>query len=127
MFITGGDIKTFNFAVSDQNGEIELFIPHTDKMGGRASIHKRENIEIEKVRIKTVTIDAFVKENRIERVNFIKIDAEGAEREIIKGAKKTIKEFKPMAISAYHLLDDKEKISESILSIRDDQTLHSLF
>ena len=51
----------------------------------------------------------------------IRTDAEGAEREIIKGAKETIKNFKPrMAIAAYHLPDDKKVIPELILSIRDD-------
>ncbi|MEM1671529.1 MAG: FkbM family methyltransferase [Archaeoglobaceae archaeon] len=67
------------------------------------------------------TIDKFVEETNIEKVDFIKIDTEGYEREIIKGAKETIRKFKPkMAISAYHLPDDKEKIPELILSIRDD-------
>jgi hypothetical protein len=35
---------------------------------------------------KTMTLDSFVKECGIERVDFIKIDAEGSEREILKGA-----------------------------------------
>ncbi|MCX7998577.1 MAG: FkbM family methyltransferase, partial [Leptospiraceae bacterium] len=57
----------------------------------------------------------------IKQVDFIKIDTEGAEKEIIKGAKETIRKFKPrMAIAAYHLPDDKEKIPELVLSIRDD-------
>jgi hypothetical protein len=68
-----------------------------------------------------MTLDDFVKEHNIERVDFIKIDTEGSEREIIKGARETIKNFKPrMAIAAYHLPDDKEVIPELVLSIRDD-------
>lgn len=68
-----------------------------------------------------MTLDNFVDQNNIERVDFIKIDTEGAERQIIKGAKETIKKFKPkMAIAAYHFPDDKEKIPELVLSIRDD-------
>ena len=59
--------------------------------------------------------------NKIERVDFIKIDTEGAEKKIIKGAKNTIKKFKPrMVIAADHFPDDKEKIPELVLSIRDD-------
>jgi hypothetical protein len=69
---------------------------------------------------KTMTLDSFVKECGIERVDFIKIDAKGSEREIIKGAKETIKRFKPkMAIAAYHLPDDKKVIPELVLSIRN--------
>jgi hypothetical protein len=59
--------------------------------------------------VKTMTLDSFVKEYNVERVDFIKIDAEGSERETLKGAKETIKKFKPrMAIAAYHLPDDKK-------------------
>ena len=63
-----------------------------------------------------------MEENGIEKVDyFIKIDTEGAEKEIMKGAEKTIREFKPrMAIAAYHLPDDKKVIPELVLSIRDD-------
>jgi hypothetical protein len=68
-----------------------------------------------------MTLDSFCKEYNVERVDFIKIDAEGSEREIIKGAKETIKRFKPkMAIAAYHLPDDKKVIPELVLSIRND-------
>jgi hypothetical protein len=73
------------------------------------------------VKVKTMTIDNFVKEEKIDRVDFIKIDTEGFEKEIIKGAEKTIKEFKPrLAIAAYHFPDDKKAIPELVLSIRDD-------
>ena len=56
------------------------------------------------LKVRTTTLDNYIRERKIEKVDFIKIDAEGAEREIIKGAEKTIREFKPrMAIAAYHL------------------------
>uniref|UniRef100_A0A7V4KEE3 FkbM family methyltransferase n=1 Tax=Fervidobacterium pennivorans TaxID=93466 RepID=A0A7V4KEE3_FERPE len=113
-------------ALSSQNGEVELFI--SSKLGSISTIlQNRKNTVLKlckykkSVKVKTTTIDEFVKENKIERVDFIKIDAEGAEREIIKGARETIKNFKPrMAIAAYHLPDDKEVIPELVLSIRDD-------
>jgi len=60
-----------------------------------------------------MTLDSFVKEYDVERVDFIKIDTEDSEREILKGAKETIRKFKPrMAIAAYHLLPDDKKIPE---------------
>lgn len=95
----------------------DLSIPNP--MAGWSTLREVECSQ--KVRVKTMTIDSFVEKERIERVDFIKIDTEGAEREIIKGARETIKRFKPkMAISAYHLPDDKKVIPELILSIRDD-------
>jgi len=114
-------IKPNQLALSSQNGEVVLFIPDNILSGWATVLQNRLNNYKKSVKVKTTTIDEFVKDNEIERVDFIKIDTEGAEREIIKGAKETIREFKPkMAIAAYHLPDDKKVIPELVLSIRDD-------
>ena len=110
-------IKPFEIAIYSSDGFHDLSIPHP--LAGGSTL--RDIDCSQKVRVKTTTLDNFVKKHKIERVDFIKIDAEGAEREIIKGAKKTIKKFKPrMAIAAYHLSDDKRVIPELVLSIRND-------
>ena len=50
-----------------------------------------------------ITIDKFVEENDIEKIDYIKMDVEGAERTILEGGVKTIKKFKPhLAIAIYH-------------------------
>jgi len=60
----------------------------------------QENFE----KIEAISIDDFVfKYSNCERVDFIKLDVEGAEIEVLQGAKGVIKEFKPqMAIAVYH-------------------------
>lgn len=53
------------------------------------------------------TIDKLVEELHLERVDFIKMDIEGAERRALTGAKATIERFRPgMAISMEHEADD---------------------
>lgn len=53
-----------------------------------------------------ITLDSYVEEHNIE-VGFIKVDIEGFEQEFLKGAKETIKKFRPaMLISIYHNYDD---------------------
>ena len=55
------------------------------------------------VKMKSTTIDKFVEENNIEKIDYIKMDVEGAERNILEGAIKTIRKFKPsLAIAIYH-------------------------
>ena len=50
-----------------------------------------------------ITIDKFVEENNIEKIDYIKMDVEGAEKNILEGAIKTIRKFKPsLAIAIYH-------------------------
>jgi len=72
-------------------------------------------------KIETLSIDDLVKLKNIARVDFIKMDIEGAEIPALKGAAETIKKFKPkLAISAYHKADDLVAIPKLIRSIRDD-------
>ncbi|CCY74742.1 methyltransferase FkbM family [Brachyspira sp. CAG:700] len=55
------------------------------------------------VKMKSTTIDKFVEENNIEKIYYIKMDVEGAEKNILEGSIKTIKKFKPsLAIAIYH-------------------------
>jgi FkbM family methyltransferase len=68
--------------------------------------------------VKVVTIDDFVKENNLTSVDFIKMDTEGYEKNILRGARETIKKFKPViAASAYHYPNDKIDIPQLILDM----------
>jgi FkbM family methyltransferase len=63
----------------------------------------------ERQRVEITTIDDFVKENHLERVDFIKADIEGHERYMLEGAQETLKKFAPkLALCTYHLPDDPE-------------------
>lgn len=56
---------------------------------------------------KTQTIDDFVSNNKVGKIDFIKMDIEGAELNALKGAIETIKKQKPkLAICVYHSMED---------------------
>lgn len=79
----------------------------------RASKNSLEFPHQEIIKTKLTKIDSFVKNENLNRVNFIKMDIEGSEIEAIKGAKDVIKKFKPrMAICAYHHPEDRKIIPE---------------
>jgi hypothetical protein len=60
-------------------------------------------------------------ENRLDKVDFIKFDIEGAERTVIDGAMETIRKHKPtLAISIYHLRDDPFVIAEKVAALSSD-------
>ena len=60
------------------------------------------------------TIDNLIK----EKVDFIKLDIEGAEQDAIDGAQNSIKKYKPiLAICIYHKAHDWYKIPQKILKI----------
>jgi len=67
------------------------------------------------------TIDNIVK----EKVDFIKLDIEGAEQDAIEGAKETIKKYKPvLAVCIYHKAEDWYKIPQKILSIDSEYKVY---
>lgn len=52
---------------------------------------------------RVLPLDDFVKSHKIKKINFIKMDVEGAELKALKGAVKTMKKFKPkLSICVYH-------------------------
>jgi hypothetical protein len=72
----------------------------------------------------TISIDDFVSANGITKVDFIKMDIEGAELKALKGAKQTIKKFKPkLAIAIYHSMEDFVTIPNWILNLNLDYNI----
>ena len=94
-------IKSDNFfpintALSSTVGTAQLFF---DKEGtDLASLHQLKStnsVELNKSeRIVTDTIETFCKANNIDFIDFLKIDVEGYELEVLKGAKEMISEGK---------------------------------
>jgi FkbM family methyltransferase len=57
--------------------------------------------------VSTLSIDDMVRDKRLPRLDFIKMDIEGAELSALKGAVETLNRFKPtLAICVYHRPDD---------------------
>ncbi|MCL2218286.1 MAG: FkbM family methyltransferase [Chitinispirillia bacterium] len=66
--------------------------------------------------VAVTTLDAFVSGNGIKRVDFIKADIEGAERDMLRGATNVLKAFAPkLAICTCHLPDDPRVLEDIIL------------
>ena len=79
-------------------------------------------------KVQCITLDKFVNENRINKVDFIKADIEGSEKEMIEGAKDVIKEFSPMlSICSYHYKNDVEDLIKLIKSINQNYTITQRF
>jgi len=76
--------------------------------------------------VSITTIDAFVEDRKLARVDFIKIDAEGYEKQILRGAENTIRRFRPLlTVSAYHFPNDKNDIVDLVKDISLEYT-HTL-
>jgi len=87
--------KVINSAVGDCEGEADFYSPGETE--GHASLYNRkdtyfagQNFCQSKVRI--CTLDNFIRSNKIDHVDFMKIDVEGHELSVLKGAEMSIKD-----------------------------------
>lgn len=121
-----GQIEVKEAAVCDYDGQIEFTQAPEDchDIGGSTILVNDRPDTFIKGLVSAVTVDRFVQENGLQRVDFIKADIEGAERKMLMGAQKTLREYAPkLAICTYHLSDDKEVLTELILKANPDYVI----
>lgn len=110
--LNGSRITVVESAVSDLIGKIG-FIKDSYNCGANAIVDQYNDSD---ETVSCTTIDDFVKQNKLKRVDFIKADIEGAERKMLHGAYNTLKNFAPkLSICTYHLPDDKIVLEKIIL------------
>lgn len=68
---------------------------------GLSTIEEKSTYKISTRIVNASTVDRFVKENNIDKLEFIKIDTEGSEYKVLKGAINTIKKFHPIILYEY--------------------------
>jgi len=103
------NIEIFQMALGEE--EKEVFFSSDGGFEG----YSKHFGESKNIPVHQITIDNFVEKNKIEKINFIKADIEGSERDMLRGGEKTIKRFKPkLSIRTYHLPDDPEVLEKII-------------
>ena len=89
-------------AISNENGELKLYLDKTN-LGSHSFIEgddRRRKAGV--VTVKTTTLDDyFGEEDKEIGIDFIKMDAEGAEGLVIQGAKKVIKKYTPKILMEF--------------------------
>lgn len=100
-------------------GEIKMNFD-SENLGG-SSIYfdsKDSNGDNNIVSVNITSLDSFVRVNALSKVDFIKADIEGYERELLIGAINTIREFEPrISICSYHRFDDPVVLTKLIKDI----------
>lgn len=80
-------------AVSDAVGNAQFYNCDDNAFSSLKDTHRKEVIS--SVAVPTITIDDFIYKNNLKKVSFIKIDVEGFETEVIRGAIRTLRTFSP--------------------------------
>jgi FkbM family methyltransferase len=88
-------------ALSNVSGDCLLAAPAEGDVGhGLASILPDRDLWRwgRPQKVPALTLDEYVDERRLQRLDFIKIDVEGAEHLVIEGARRTMAKFRPAAV-----------------------------
>jgi FkbM family methyltransferase len=90
-------VKAINVAISDKNGFLILY-DYKKRESGHASVHreslKLSNEPLQKIKVEVKSLKKVMSENKISYIDFLKIDTEGHEYQIISGLGKKITSIK---------------------------------
>jgi len=97
------NVAVFPVAATDRTGEGEFVTERTGQMGHLAlGSCPREAQSL--VVVQTARIDDLAREHKIGRIDLIKIDVEGAERQVLHGMAELLAASKPIVICEWHPL-----------------------
>ena len=116
--ISSGRVVVYAKGVWDKDDVLEMNVdPHNS--AADSFVIQREGSR--KIQLSLTTIDKLAAELSLPRVDYVKMDIEGAEPNALLGGRETIKRWKPrMSISAYHQEDHPVRIPAVINDIRND-------
>jgi len=112
-------------ALSDSEGNTQFKIPYFNnrEIHTRGTL-KTEHIEVDEtysvlIDVHISTLDKFAEVNKIEKITLVKIDVEGAEFDVIKGASDMIKKFQPVFIIEIEQRHHQSNIMDFIMSLEE--------
>lgn len=120
-----------NKILGETNKQVEFFYNLDSNYNAASKTLKHDGDKV--VSLEQITLDEYVTRNNIPKIDFIKADIEGAERDLLKGAEQTIKRYRPkLALRTYHLPDDPEVLYNLVKGfvpeynvILDNKTLYA--
>jgi FkbM family methyltransferase len=83
-------VTPFNLAISNCNARLN-FYTHDGENSGAGSLTSFDHIHGKKIEVDAVTLDQFLEKEKISRVDFLKVDIEAHEFELLEGAKQALK------------------------------------
>jgi FkbM family methyltransferase len=97
----GGIIHATEIAISDASGMTPLFL--YEGYHGLSSLAPDLNWRLSTINVKTVTLDTLFASGSVRHPHFIKIDAEGAELLVLRGAEETVCKARPVIVAEISL------------------------
>ena len=96
------------FALGDEETNLDMYqVKDNQYRGGTSTFIENENVatmgadKFDKVEVRVHTLDSYCHNNEINEIDFIKIDVEGFERNVLSGGAEVIKKYSPVILMEY--------------------------
>lgn len=116
------NIQTVQKAVGAEKTSIVFTVPAEDMISDTSSVLEsfskstyEGRIKWKSIEVEQVTVDDFCIENDINRVDLMKIDVEGYEMDVLRGALKTIQKDRPIILLESFLNEKKRNFLEGLV------------
>lgn len=76
------NVHLFNVALSRENGTLDFFID-CNNPGSLIMSTKKERISTNKILVNCISLSSFMTQNKITKIDFVKMDIEGSEKEVV--------------------------------------------
>ncbi|MBC6994165.1 FkbM family methyltransferase [Neolewinella lacunae] len=99
----GENVKTFKIALSNANGTAQMSIPTSVGRGSSSDAFNSFQLDTDPSDtgaevVETIKLDTFVSQHGLKRIDFIKVDIEGAELLFFQGAEEVLQQLRPRYI-----------------------------
>lgn len=112
--LNGNKIHLEPYAVSDKCGSAEFWVSSMADAGN--SLDSNIGGGKSSITVPEITVDEFVRQRGLKRVDYLHANIMGFERQMLRGAHETLRKFAPkIVICAYQYPDDKDVLSNLIL------------
>ena len=117
------NVKVLNIGVSSRKGKKRLLYNPRESARGTYDEKIKKNMKknfknVKEISISVDTIDNLINKGQIERPDFVKIDVEGAEMDVLEGMIETVSKYKPELFIEIHgaNLEQKKSIARNLLN-----------
>ena len=117
--VEAGKVIIYPKGVWDKDDTLTMRVDPTNSAADTAVL--KTDSMTKTVQVPLTMVDKLVAELKLEKVDYIKMDIEGAEPNALRGAVETIRKYKPrLSVSSYHMAEHPVLIPQAINAARTD-------